>query len=208
MLSEHRHCNYNDSVFVATPSSRTIFTKLQPRVLPDAEHLEWQDRRDSQQWSSGQGSGQPSPFLHLLLLQRLTALGFQTEQNSQLAELLGHAAEPNILLDWHSCLQNTHSALLELLICKLLGQYRPPQSVKATQKYKLNKILSTYAMARTLLSIYWCSKIIPLFSKNKKRGCSGVKHHLQHTTEADKTDRLMYICCRESRSGKWLEVFL
>lgn len=105
IIQTHRHCKYSNSLFVASPSSRAIVKKLWQHVLPDAEHLEWQDRRDSQQWSSGQGSGQPSPFLRLLLQQRLTALGFQTGQNSLLAELLGHAAEPNILLDWHSCLQ-------------------------------------------------------------------------------------------------------
>lgn len=173
-------CCYNsntcNSLFVSFPSSRTV-CKLWGHCcwffLPDAEHLEWQDRRDSPQWSSAQGSGQPSPSPHPQLQQGLAVPGFLTEQSSLLAELLGHAAEPNILLDWHSCLQKyTFSFRVSPSIyyrttssnftvpraenpvfqhISDVGNTRSPQSITAMQN-TLNKMLLTL-----LLSIYSCS---------------------------------------------------
>lgn len=166
-----------NSLFVTFPSSRTVF-KLWGLFffLPDAEHLEWQDRRDSPQWSSAQGSGQPSPSPHPQLQQGLAVLGFQTEPNSLLAELLGHAAEPNILLDWHSCLQKYTFSFSWVSPIYLLqnnkqqftvpsaekatfqhildvGNTRLPQSITA-MKNTLNKMLLMLLLSILLLSTH------------------------------------------------------
>lgn len=91
-------------------SFRTIFKQLQQSILPGAEHLEWQGRRDSPQWSSGQGSGQPSPSPHRRPQLWRPAPQPRPAPGSRLAELLGHAAGPKKqLLDPHFCFQKTHT---------------------------------------------------------------------------------------------------
>lgn len=41
------------------------------------------------------------------------------------------------------------------------------------------------------------AKLFHCLEKKEKLGSAGVIHHLQNTTEADKTERLMHICYRD-----------